>query len=299
MDKSGLIFFAFLSFAPVNAAVQGPGMSAVKAETWRMSEVPFVASRDYDAGGGDAVRLDVVFSNRNDGTVISRPGFWDGGKTFLARFAPPSAGTWDWRSHCPDDPSLSGKNGRIECIPYVGQHEIYHRGFVRSVPGKKYFAYADGTPFFYLGDTHWSMFREELDEAGPHADGIETESHFKCIVDHRANLGFTVYQSEPIDALFDLTDGKVDASDIPGFRRADRYFRYIADKGLVHANAQFFFSSCLISIFMRGRTIPSCSLVRCADRKTRSRTNFFQIFCRHRGHAGHPSQLIFCNVIAF
>ena len=253
MNKSGFIFLALLPFLPANAAKFGTETTAAKVETWRMAEISFTATKDYGTGGGDAVRLDVAFSNRNDGTVILRPGFWDGGKTFLARFAPPSAGTWDWRSHCPDDPSLSGKKGRLECIPYAGRHEIYRRGFVKSVPGKKYLVYADGTPFFYLGDTHWSMFREELDEAGPHADGIETGSHFKYIVDHRANLGFTVYQSESINPCFDLTDGKVDASDIPGFRKADAYFQYIADKGLVHANAQFFFPSRLTEKLGRDR----------------------------------------------
>ncbi len=214
---------------------------AVCVETWRMAEISFTASRDYSSGGGDAVRLDVAFSNRTDGTVISRPGFWDGGSTFLVRFAPTSPGTWKWTTTCPDDVALAGRSGAVECVPYKGDLAIYRHGFVKTVPGKKHFVYADGTPFFYLGDTHWSVFSEEFDEAGPHADGLDVSSHFKYIVDNRAALGFTVYQSEPNGGTFDLADGSVDASDIPGLQDADRYYRYIADKGLVHANAELFF----------------------------------------------------------
>ena len=212
-------------------------------ETWRLAELAFESETDYSSGGGDAVRLDVAFTNVETGASLVRPAFWDGGKTFRVRFAPTAPGRWKWRSTCPDDASLSGKEDSLACRPYTGILELYRRGFVQTVAGKKYFAYADGTPFFYLGDTHWGMYKEEIDEAGPHADGIETDSHFKYIVNRRVQQGFTVYQSEPIGAKFKLTDGRVDADDIAGFRLADRYYRHIADAGLVHANAEFFFSA--------------------------------------------------------
>ncbi|MBP5511714.1 MAG: DUF4038 domain-containing protein [Kiritimatiellae bacterium] len=210
-------------------------------ETWRVAELVFESKTDYSAGGGDAVRLDVAFTNAETGVSLVRPAFWDGGKTFRVRVAPTSPGRWEWHGVCLDDVSLSGKTGSFICRPYAGSLELYRRGFVKATPGKKYFTYADGTPFFYLGDTHWGMFREELDEAGPHAGDVKTDSHFAYIVRRRVEQGFTVYQSEPLDAAFNLADGRIDASDLPGFRKADRYFRTIADAGLVHANAQFFF----------------------------------------------------------
>jgi hypothetical protein len=100
--------------------------------------------------------------------------------------------------------------------------------------------YDDGTPFFYLGDTHWLMFKEEFDEKGSHAVDIETDSHFKYIVDKRVEQKFTVYQSEPIDHKYNIFDG-IDEEDIKEFQRFDKYFQYIASKGLVHANAQLIF----------------------------------------------------------
>ena len=211
-------------------------------ETWRAFELSFEAGTDYDKTGADAVVFDAVFTHES-GEKISRPGFWDGGKTFRVRFAPTKPGIWFWSTTCRGDAALDGKIGSLEAKPYAGNLEIYKRGFVKVAKGAKHFTYADGTPFFYLGDTHWGLYKEEIDEPGPHAGATGATSHFKYIADRRAEQGFTVYQTEPIGAKFNVTDGKVDASDIPGFQLADRYYQYISDKGFVHANAEFFFAA--------------------------------------------------------
>ena len=217
-------------------------VGAAQVETWRVYEQTFAAARDYSAGGGDAVALDVTFTREGSAEKFVRPGFWDGGKTFRVRFAPPAPGVWTWRTACTNEASLDGVTGQVTAVPYAGALEIYRRGFVRTAPGKKYFTYADGTPFFYLGDTHWGLYREEIDAAGPHAGTTGATSHHGYCVARRAAQGFTVYQTEPIGAAFVLKDGRVDAADIPGFQLADRYYQAIADAGLVHANAEFFFS---------------------------------------------------------
>lgn len=203
-----------------------------QAETWRVSELCFTASRSYDAGGGDRVRMDVRFSNQSTGRTLSIPAFWDGGDRFVVRFAPPEPGRWTWQSTCPDDPALDGRKGSLRCRKYTGDLAIYRHGFIEARKGMKYLMYADGTPFFYLGDTHWGMYTEEL-----------SDDHFKRIVRRRVEQGFTVIQSEPIGAPFHLQDGRVDAEDIAGFRTADAYYQFIADAGLLHANAEFFFPS--------------------------------------------------------
>ncbi len=203
-----------------------------RAETWRVSELDFTASRSYDAGGGDRVRMDVLFSHAKTGQTLSVPAFWDGGDRFVVRFAPTEPGRWTWKSTCPDDPALDGHDGSLRCRKYDGPLDIYRHGFIKAEKGTKYLMYADGTPFFYLGDTHWGMYTEDL-----------SDDHFKHIVRRRVEQGFTVLQSEPIGASFRLQDGRVDAEDIEGFRKADAYYRFIADAGLVHANAEFFFAS--------------------------------------------------------
>ena len=212
-------------------------------QTWRPVELAFNSTHDYSATGADEIMMDVIFTNKKTGETVSRPAFWDGDNRFLVRFAPISEGKWEWESSCAEDESLNAINGVFKCVAYDGDLAIYRNGFVKATPGIKYLTDADGTPFFYLGDTHWGMFTEEYDSPGPHAGNTGASSHFKYIVDRRVEQGFTVYQSEPISAPFRLQDGKVDQEDIEGFRLADKYFQYIADAGLVHANAQFFFPS--------------------------------------------------------
>lgn len=223
-----------------------PSSVDVIGEVWRAVEFSFESTAEYKkAVSSDFdqfyVKLDVNFTNRETGTTITMPGFWDGEQTFKVRFAPTEYGIWDYKTVCADDTTLDGKTGSIGANDYKGDLDIYKHGFVTVVEGNKYFTYADGTPFFYLGDTHWNMLVEEFDKPGSHAGDIQTDSHFKYIVDKRVEQGFTVYQSEPIGHTWSLNDCKFGKSDLKGFQKADQYFAYIAEKGLVHANAQFVF----------------------------------------------------------
>lgn len=215
----------------------------VLAETWRATELTFKTKKKYTSSKKDAfaVVMDVIFKNQATGTTLTLPCFFNGGSEFCVRFAPTEYGIWNYTTVCESDDSLNGLTGSIGANAYKGDLEIYKRGFVKT-NGSKYFVYADGTPFFYLGDTHWNMFAEEFDSKGPYAGNLNTDSHFKYIVQKRLSQGFTVYQSEPLGAAFNLTDG-MDSRDISGFKAADKYFQYLADVGLVHANAEFFFSS--------------------------------------------------------
>lgn len=213
-----------------------PALPAIKAETWRAVETEFTSAKDYADPFGD-VTLDLVLT---DGAIqYTIPCFWDGGRVWKARMACPHAGKWYFETVCSSksDSGLDGKTGVIECSEYSGELEIYRRGFVTTRAGKKFFTYADGTPFFYLGDTHWSL-------------GDETVDMVREIAAKRAGQGFTVWQSEPIGEKFDLTDG-VSEADMEGFRSYDEKFRVIADAGLTHANAEFFFPSGMDTLIMK------------------------------------------------
>ena len=220
-----------------------PSTVDIITETWVATEINFESQKEYNYRKAEPldVIMDVVFTNRNTGTSLTIPTFWSDDVTFTVRFAPTEYGVWDYKTVCETDDSLNGLTGTVGANAYKGDLDIYKHGFV-TTNGSKYFVYADGTPFFYLGDTHWSMFKEEFDSAGRSAGDIDTDSHFKYIVDKRVSQGFTVYQSEPIGAPFSLNNG-FQYTDLRGFREADGYFQYIAEKGLVHANAQFFFAS--------------------------------------------------------
>ncbi len=206
-------------------------------KTWVADELEFKSKKSYENPFEDVE----VFAEFTLGTKKMRvPGFWDGGNIWKVRFSLPKAGLWNYvvTSTDEDNKSLTA-SGEIECVKYDGDLEIYKRGFLKTTPYVRYFMYNDGTPFFYLGDTHWTFLNEEFDEAGDHAGDLKCDSHFKYIVDARVEQGFTVYQSEPIDAKYDLSEGFKE-SDLVGFRQLDERFEYIAKKGLVHANAQLF-----------------------------------------------------------
>ncbi len=212
-----------------------------RSELWVANERTFTAAVQY-ANPFDDTALDIVLTNTVDGTVLTVPGFWDGGDSWRVRFALTSLGLWTYKTVCSNasDTGLNNQTGTVLATPYTGNLDIYKHGFVTATAGTRYFTYSDKTPFFYLGDTHWGMASEELDSAGGHAGDINTTSHFKYIVDKRAEQGFTVYQSEPIGATYNLSDG-ISEADITGFDYLDRQFATIAKAGLVHANACFFY----------------------------------------------------------
>ena len=213
-----------------------------ETKTWVAVDLTFESETKYNKAG-DQLYTDFrgEFTNRATGTKLTIPGFWNSGTEFVLRFAPTEYGVWEFTTYCSGDAELDGKQGTIAANPYRGDLDIYKHGFV-TTDGSKHFVYADGTPFFYLGDTHWGMYTEEFNRPGTHAGKTGAESHFKYIVDKRVEQGFTVYQSEPIGTNANLTDGALSSADAKMFSQNDRYYQYIAEKGLVHANAEFFFA---------------------------------------------------------
>ena len=207
--------------------------AVTKAETWVKNEVVLISDRWYEEGFYD-VDVDLMLTNGIDTYTV--PGFWDGDNTWRVRFVCPTAGTWTYTTVCTDteNKGLHNITNTFECTEYSGDLDIYKHGFVKTEPGKRYFTYADGTPFFYLGDTHWNL-------------GAETTEVTNTVADKRAEQGFTVWQSEPLGSGINFADG-VDAGDIQNLRKYDAKFEYIAQKGLVHANAEFGFPSEMNSI---------------------------------------------------
>ncbi|MBR3835949.1 MAG: DUF4038 domain-containing protein [Clostridia bacterium] len=207
-------------------AIENPEQ-ILNAETWVANEIVFESDKAYADPFNDVDAELHLFGN---GRLYKIPAFWDGKNTWKIRFVCPSAGVWYFRTVCTDaeNTSLGGRTGKIICSEYSGEHDIYKHGFVTTKKGEKYFTYDDGTEFFYIGDTHWSL-------------GDETVDMVKAICEKRVSQGFTVYQSEPIGATFDFTNG-ITEDDMAGLAVYDEKFAIIAENGLVHANAQFFFS---------------------------------------------------------
>ena len=207
--------------------IESPDM-VLETETWVMKEITLTSSVNYSAPFYDT-DVDMILIGNGKKYVV--PGFWAGENEWKIRFVCPEEGTWYFYTECKDTANLglNGITGKVNCKKYSGNLEIYKHGFVTTQYGEKYLTYADGTPFLYLGDTHWSL-------------GDETIDMVKIISKKRAEQGFTVIQSEPIGAKFYCFDG-IYWNDIEGFNDYDEKFSIIANEGLVHANAEFFFPS--------------------------------------------------------
>ncbi|ROR72419.1 DUF4038 domain-containing protein [Bogoriella caseilytica] len=99
----------------------------------------------------DPAPLTVTFTQ--DGTGREILGFWDGGRNYLARFSPSSAGTWRWRTRS-EEPALDGLSGEIEAAEPAGPGPV-------QVVDTYHFAHADGTPFRPVGTTVYNWIHQE------------------------------------------------------------------------------------------------------------------------------------------
>ena len=228
------------------------GVDNYVVEVYNVLEIALTGSKSYSNPFSE-VEVTATFT-RTGGKTIIRPAFWDGNNTWKIRFAPTETGEWNMVTSCSDvtNTGLNAISLSIKCNPYSGTLDIYKHGFLKISDNRRYFVYDDGTPFFYLGDTHWLYIHERFNTSN--RKGVA--SQFKYIVDKRVAQGFTVYQSEAIQhphgSNGNATDGShngideehfcnfrdgFDEKDIAGFKNIDRKFKYIADKGLVHANS--------------------------------------------------------------
>ncbi|GAA1661465.1 hypothetical protein GCM10009807_01430 [Microbacterium lacus] len=231
-------------------AADGSGTSASRtidivsaARTWREIEIALVSSVNY-ANPFLAVTATATFTSAG-GKTITRPAFWDGGDIWRVRFAPTEVGEWEVSitSSDPTNTGLALTGAAFDVDAYAGPLEVYRHGFPKVASAGKYFEYADGTPFYYLGDSHWTLREENW--SGSNVEGID--SQFRYGVDHRASQGFTVFQSQPLAMNgqgIDVSSG-VAATTLPALRDLDNKFAYVADAGLVHANAAWQFTSTL------------------------------------------------------
>jgi hypothetical protein len=100
--------------------------------------------------------LDAVFVDPTGGE-LRVPAFWDGGRTWKARYASPLVGAHHFHTECSqaDDGGLNGLSGTVKIVPYKGENPLYSHGPLRVAASRRYLEHLDGQPFFWLGDTWW------------------------------------------------------------------------------------------------------------------------------------------------
>ncbi len=159
---------------------------------WQKVEVTLQARGTYENPYTDVtVWVDLA----GPGFARRAYGFWDGGNTYRVRVLATQPGTWSWTSGSnQDDAGLNGKKGKFEAVAWSRAELAANpcrRGMVRATASGHAFEYADGTPFFLVGDTWWSVgtFRypwRDDDERRP----VGPTAGFKDYVRFRREQGY-------------------------------------------------------------------------------------------------------------
>jgi hypothetical protein len=154
---------------------------------WACTELTLLAAQTHANPFRD-VEVHAEFRGP-DGSILTVPGFWDGENCWKIRFAPTIRGTWNWRTFCsvPTDVGLHAQAGTVYAVAWSSSEIAANpnrRGFVQVHSSGRYFEYADGTPFYWLGDTFWAGFSKHCN--------VETD--FPLYLRDRQEKGFTVIQ---------------------------------------------------------------------------------------------------------
>jgi len=133
----------------VVAAEAGAG----EVPLWGRWERSFTAAGDAPETLALRVRL-----SSPGGKIHLVDGFWDGDRNWRVRFMPDEPGRWAWRTSAgPAVAGLHAQYGTFQCIRAPSPSGRFARhGAVRVSADRRHLEHADGTPFFWLGDTVWN-----------------------------------------------------------------------------------------------------------------------------------------------
>lgn len=165
-----------------------------------------------------------------DGSRRQVSGFLDGGAQWCIRLMPDQLGVWRYTTWSrPPVTGLDRQQGRFTCVQKNGDNRFLRHGAVCvKGGGEHHFVHADGTPFFWLGDTVWT---------GP---AISTAEDWSRYLEDRRAKRFTVVQ---YNALAPWRVIQTDAEGHPAFTgsnpiRLDPQFFRRLDARLEEANRQ-------------------------------------------------------------
>ena len=232
---------AFCLVMTTSEAAVVPGDSAANivatTERWEIFGTSFETTKDY-ANPFTDVEVNVIF--QHDDTRWTVPAFWAGGRKWTVRFAPPEIGQYAYRVESTDksNADLSGREGTFTVTRYQGGNPLLKHGFIGIGENHRHFVHADGTPFFWLGDTWWKCLCKRMPWEG-----------FKELTADRKAKGFSVVQivcgPYPDEGLFEerwgnegglpykTKDFTVVNPDY--FDNADRRIKHLVENGIVPA----------------------------------------------------------------
>jgi hypothetical protein len=185
------LVLAVIALLPL-AATRPSMTAAAPVQVWEKQELTFHAAKT-----AANPYTDVTMWVDLDGPGFHQRvyGFWDGGNTFRVRLVATAPGAWRWTSGSnPVDAGLAGKQGTFTAVAWSDEelraHPLRH-GFLRATPNDHALQFADGTPFFAVGDTWYAAgtnrFKWYDDEV---ARPMGPEAGFKDYVRLRHSQGY-------------------------------------------------------------------------------------------------------------
>jgi len=215
-------------------------VQALAVERWNVYEVTLFSNVCYANPYVD-VKVSANFIGP-DGQSVYREAFWDGGNIWKIRFAPIAHGRWTWETSSSNtvDKGLHNQSGDLLCTEYKGNNLIYSRGFLCISNNNRHFCHADGTPFFWLGDTHWQMPNTERVDVCNYPGHVGKRcpygGQFQHLLANRLAHGFTVYQTYPDASASHWWAGSFSRLNPERFRKVfDVQMDRLADAGMVVA----------------------------------------------------------------
>jgi Protein of unknown function (DUF4038) len=123
---------------------------------------------------------------RNDRVVHRVPMYWAGGKKWVARVSVDVPGEYRLVVDSNDAP-LKGKSQtfRVEASPETETNPLFKRGPIVMSKDRTHFVHADGSPFYWLGDTWWMLM----------SGRVKFPEQFRRLSDNRRERGFNVVQT--------------------------------------------------------------------------------------------------------
>lgn len=135
------------------------GCQTKSVHVFEVVEETFTARNTYS---NPYTGVDLWVKLSGPGGSYTIPAFWDGGNTFRVRLVATAPGSWSWSTGDETgDRGLDNKSGTFEAVAWKEtdlELNPNRRGFIRVADDNRTLEYADGTPFFYTGDTWWCMF---------------------------------------------------------------------------------------------------------------------------------------------
>ncbi len=184
--------------------------------------------------------LDLVVDFVHDsGATVTRPAFWDGGRTWRVRFASPRAdGSWTWsvRGDIPVHPD----RGQLTAGPAEpGGHPAYEHGFATVPPQARTARYADGSSWLVVADTAWAMpWRAVLEDVETYAvDRRDKGFNAVLLMTVQPDMRAAGPRGRNVDEGFevgfaDLPEGRLTQLDPAYFSYLDRIVAVLVDHGL-------------------------------------------------------------------